>query len=73
MAPGADPVSIRVNGEALEVSATETVLGLLNARGVHLEAVAVAVNGAVVPRSQLGERMLNAGDCVEVVRAVGGG
>jgi sulfur carrier protein len=71
--PGADPVSIRVNGEALDVSATETVAGLLRARGVRLEAVAVAVNGAVVPRSRLGERVLEEGDSVEVVRAVGGG
>ena len=73
VAPGADPVSIRVNGEALEVSATETVAGLLRARGVQLESVAVAVNGTVVPRSLLGERVLEAGDSVEVVRAVGGG
>ena len=73
MAPGADPVSIRVNGEALEVSATETLLGLLNARGVPLEAVAVAVNGVVVSRSLLEERTLAAGDAVEIVRAVGGG
>jgi len=38
-----------------------------------LESVAVAVNGTVVPRSLLGERVLEAGDSVEVVRAVGGG
>jgi sulfur carrier protein len=73
VAPGADPVSIRVNGEVLDVSATETVAGILRARGVQLEAVAVAVNGAVVPRSLLGARTLVAGDSVEVVRAVGGG
>ena len=73
MAPGADPVSIRVNGEALEVAATETLAEILKARGVSLEAVAVAVNGAVVPRSLLQDRRLVAGDSVDVVRAVGGG
>jgi sulfur carrier protein len=38
-----------------------------------VEAVAVALNLNVVPRSQLAERVLVDGDRVEVVRAVGGG
>jgi len=73
VAPGADLVSIRVNGEVQDVSETQTVLGLIHAKGVKLEAVAVAVNGSVVPRRVLGERRLVAGDSVEIVRAVGGG
>jgi sulfur carrier protein len=40
---------------------------------VPASGVALAVNGAVVPRSQWNERQVENGDDVEIVRAVQGG
>lgn len=65
---------IRVNGEAETLSAG-TVIELLRAHGVDPEArgVAVAINGAVVPRAQWPETPLDAGDEVEIVKPFRGG
>ena len=64
---------ITVNGEPRELGEGTALGELLSALNVPLEAVAVAVNLQVVPRSQLAEHALSDGDRVEVVRAVGGG
>ena len=63
---------IRVNGEKAPVPAT--IGDLLAARGI-LEArgVAVAVNGAVVPRRSWSRARLQAGDEVEIIKVVSGG
>lgn len=66
---------VQVNGTAhrfaprtvLE-SVVATILGDVPASGV-----ALAVNGAVVPRAQWKERQVEHGDDVEIVRAVQGG
>jgi sulfur carrier protein len=66
-------IRVRVNGAETEVHEGATVRTLLEALGVSFQAVAVAVNRAVVPRSRHQERVLVTGDEVEIVRAVGGG
>ena len=64
---------IRVNGKDEQVSAV-TVAELLAARGITKpKGVAVALNGAVVPRAQWATTALRAGDVVEIVRAMQGG
>ena len=65
---------IRVNGEALKTNA-ETVSGLLLSLGVDESrtGVAVALNEAVIRRSQWVATPLNDGDIVEVLRATQGG
>jgi sulfur carrier protein ThiS len=50
-----------------------TLLQLLQELGVEGRRVAVECNGDIVPRSQYGHVMLNSGDCLEIVVAVGGG
>jgi sulfur carrier protein len=66
--------TILVNGaeRALDI---ETVAALVTALGIKPEArgVAVAVNGAVVPRATWAAAPLAAGDKVEVIRAMQGG
>jgi sulfur carrier protein len=66
--------TIRVNGaeRALEM---ETVAALVAAMGIAADArgVAVALNGAVVPRARWTAAHLTAGDRVEVIRALQGG
>lgn len=65
--------AILVNGDAQAVA--DTVQALLAAHGIGAEekGVAVAVNGAVVPRAAWGTTPLTAGDEVEIVRPFKGG
>jgi len=67
--------SIVLNGEPSEVAPGTTVAGLVaGLTGAGTPAgVAVAVNGAVVPRGAWPQVRLDAGDRVEVLTAVQGG
>lgn len=62
-----------VNGEDQELPEGITLRGLVERLGANPLAVAVAVNGSVVPRAQHLEARVSQGDRVEVIRAVGGG
>ncbi len=66
--------TIKVNG-ALEDVRASTVRALLEEKGVDADGrgVAVAVNGAIVPRSAWADTALRAQDAVEIVRAKQGG
>ncbi|HZM15699.1 MAG TPA: sulfur carrier protein ThiS [Candidatus Krumholzibacteria bacterium] len=66
--------SVRVNGEPRNVEAgTKLAMLIPRAAGAAHEGIAVAVNGAVVPRAQWQEREVGDGDDIEIVRAVQGG
>jgi sulfur carrier protein len=67
-------ITVRLNGHAQDVAAA-TVADLvaeLRIAGAP-RGVAVAINGAVVPRASWNQRPLAAGDEIEVVRATQGG
>ena len=66
--------TIRVNGES-EPLATATVEALLAEKAVDTgqRGIAVALNGAVLPRAAWRETVLKSGDSVEIVRARQGG
>ena len=66
--------TIRVNGEDRQL-ATETLRALLDAEAVNPGArgLAVAVNGAVVPRHAWDATRLAPGDEVEIVKLFAGG
>jgi sulfur carrier protein len=65
--------TINVNGEAQNLSA-ETLTALLAERGIEGgRGLAVALNGAVVPRANWPSTKLNSGDDVEIVHAKQGG
>jgi len=66
--------TIRVNG-ASEALIAATVAALLEAKEIDTggRGIAVALNGAVVPRSAWRETQLRPGDSVEIVRARQGG
>jgi sulfur carrier protein len=68
-----DPV-IRINGESEPLGAA-TLEALLAEKAVDTgqRGIAVALNGAVVPRSAWRETRLKPGDSVEIVRAKQGG
>ena len=65
---------IRVNGD-MEPLTCATLTALLDAKeiGANARGVAVAINGAVVPRAQWPQQRLAAGDQIEIVRARQGG
>ena len=66
--------SIRVNGES-EPLAAATLEALLAEKAVDTEqrGIAVALNGAVVPRAAWPKTQLRPGDSIEIVRARQGG
>jgi sulfur carrier protein len=67
-------VEIRVNGES-EPLETATLAALLAEKAVDTgqRGIAVALNGAVVPRAAWAATALHPGDSVEIVRARQGG
>jgi sulfur carrier protein len=74
MAQVAAEASIRVNGED-EPLVAASVTALLEEKAIDTaqRGIAVAVNGAIVPRSAWAHTPLCAGDSVEIVRARQGG
>ena len=65
---------VLVNGEKRTIAEASTVRALLESLGVaDREGTAVAVNMTVVPRQAHTDTVLQAGDRVEIVQAVGGG
>jgi sulfur carrier protein len=73
-AAAASQACIRVNGES-EPLAAATLAALLAEKAVDTEqkGIAVALNGAVVPRAAWPQTPLKPGDNVEIVRARQGG
>jgi sulfur carrier protein len=61
------------NGERREVDDATTVAELMEARGVPARGVAVAVDGAVLPRTSWTATPLAEGIRLEVLTAVQGG
>jgi sulfur carrier protein len=64
---------LTVNGEPLDVAPGTTVAGLLATMDTAGKRVAVERNGEIVPRSEHGTTVLESGDRMEIVIAVGGG
>ncbi len=66
-------VGIIVNGERRVVAAGASAFDVVAELGLESRPVAVEVNERVVPRRELAERVLSAGDRLEIVTLVGGG
>ena len=63
---------IKINGEGKDIQGISLECYLLN-EGYVIERIAVECNGAIVPKSEYGNRMLQDGDTLEIVSFVGGG
>jgi sulfur carrier protein len=74
MADAGVQTNIRVNGQD-EPLAVATLAALLEEKAVDTgqRGIAVALNGAIVPRAAWPQTKLSAGDSVEIVRARQGG
>ncbi len=66
-------ISITLNGEPRTVPAGISVAALAALLELNPKKVAVECNLEIVPRSTLGEVMLEDGDHVEIVHFIGGG
>ena len=64
---------IRFNDQPQPVAAGESVASLLAAQGVNPQGVAVALNGAVLPRGRWADTRLNDGDELHLFTAIAGG
>jgi sulfur carrier protein len=74
MAQVLEQATIRVNGESEPlVAMTLEVLVAEKTADTAQRGIAIALNGAVVPRAAWGDTVLQPGDSVEIVRARQGG
>ena len=66
---------ITVNGrtQLIEVAGRPTVTSAIDALGLQGKRIAVERNGEIVSRSQYGDTVIEEGDRLEIVGAVGGG
>ena len=70
---GDTEIEIVVNGNAAKVPEGTTVASLIAHLGLRPEVVAAEVERELVPRARRDERVLAAGERVELVTLVGGG
>ena len=66
-------MQIIVNGEQRNVANGLTAEQLVTEMDIAGKRIAMEVNLEIVPRSRYSEHILNAGDKIEIVHAVGGG
>ncbi|KAA1259242.1 Sulfur carrier protein ThiS [Rubripirellula obstinata] len=66
-------IEIKVNGRSEQIQSEMSVKQLLDTVEVPPNYLAVEVNGDVVPRESYADKIVGAGDEVEVVTLVGGG
>lgn len=66
-------MSIRINGESYELDTPTTVEAVLRVLGQAREDIAIAVDGAVVPRSGWSDTEVPDGADIEIVTARQGG
>lgn len=66
-------MQIIINGEPTNVSEQLTALQLLQNLGITEKKLALEVNETIVPRSSLSQYIIQAGDTVEIIHAIGGG
>lgn len=66
-------MQIILNGQAHDCMPSTTVAALLAETGQGERKVAVEVNREIVPRSRHAQHVIQDGDQVEIVQAIGGG
>ncbi len=66
-------ISVTINGKPYEFDGPTRLVDYLDDRGLSNRSLAVAINGDVLPRGQIGDATIGDGDRVEIVRPVGGG
>ncbi|MCH8619672.1 sulfur carrier protein ThiS [Undibacterium sp. TS12] len=65
-------IAIQLNGETRQL-VSALLADLITELNLSQQAIAVAVNRQIIPRSRWAEHQLQVDDKVDVVRAIGGG
>jgi len=66
-------IEVNINGENQRIKVDSSVADLLAQLQILERRLAVEVNQEIVPRSQHARVIVQAGDQIEIVRAIGGG
>lgn len=66
-------IDISLNNQPQQLETPLLLAQALRLWGYGDSKIAVAINGEFVPRSTYGERLLNTGDQIDIVKPVGGG
>lgn len=66
-------MQIMVNGESKTCPAGATLAKLLEILGINPKSVVVEKNLDIVDMGRLDEQEISEGDCIEIIRFVGGG
>lgn len=66
-------MNITLNGQPKQLDTVRSVQDLVMHLGYQDKRIAVERNGDIVPKSQHAQAMLDEGDQIEIVVAVGGG
>ena len=66
-------MKIVINGESKIVCEKITIQQLIQDLGMAQQKLALEVNQEIVPRSTFSEHLLQSGDIVEIIHAIGGG
>lgn len=69
----APPISVSVNGERRPWPVGTTIADVIAALQLSGKRYAVELNQEIVPRAEHASTLLQAGDQVEIVQAIGGG
>ena len=71
--PMTNTIRIQLNGDTTELPAGTSVAALVELRGLAGKRIAVERNQDIVPRGQHPTTILEDGDVLEIVHAIGGG
>jgi sulfur carrier protein len=66
-------IKLSINGEEKQFPEPQAVAELIASMGLIGKRIALECNGEIVPRSQFATHLLQDGDTIEIVVAVGGG
>lgn len=66
-------MKITLNGKPREITAAQTVAGLLQELQIDPARVVIEHNAEILPKHRYGEQQLAENDVVEIVHFVGGG
>lgn len=66
-------ITVKVNGAQRQIADSCSVASLIDELGYTGRRIALECNGEIVPRSLYSTQVLNNGDQLEIVVAVGGG
>ena len=66
-------MEVVINGNREQLPDGISAAALIERLGLGGQRLAMEINREIVPRSELDRRILEAGDQIEIVRAIGGG